>query len=154
MSKSKRAKGSQQRAVILDMNQCPTCATRMLVTRDAMELSVNGEAISVRGIRHLRCPKCGEGILTRDEAREFRERAFDKYRAKHKLLGPQDIREIREQLGMSQKELAKRLQLGEVTISRWESNSVIQTSALDLLLRLMRDVPEVRRYIQSGRQAA
>lgn len=92
--------------------------------------------------------------MTRDEAREFRERAFDKYRAKHELLSPEEIRQIREQLGMSQKELAKKLQLGEVTISRWESNSVIQTAALDLLLRLMRDVPEVRKYILNGRQAA
>ena len=70
------------------------------------------------------------------------------------MLSPDEIRQIREQLGMSQKELAKKLQLGEVSISRWESNSVIQTAALDLLLRLMRDVPEVRKYIQNGRQAA
>lgn len=119
-----------------------------------MILPVNGEAVSVRGISHLQCPKCGEGMLTRDEAREFRERAFDKYRSKHRLLAPDEIRAIREELGMSQKTLAKRLQLGEVTISRWESNSVIQTAALDLLLRLMRDVPEVRQYIQSGRRAA
>lgn len=155
MIKTKRAMaGSRQKPVVLDMDQCPECATRMLPSRKAMTLPINGEEVSVSGISHLECPKCGEGMLRRDEARAFRERAFDKYRTKHKLLSPDEIRQTREQLGMSQKELAKKLQLGEVTISRWESNSVIQTAALDLLLRLMRDVPEVRKYIQNGRQAA
>ena len=133
---------------VLAADQCPVCASKMRRSRGPMSLPINGEAVTIRGIKHLQCTKCGEGLLNRIEARELQERAFQRYRQKHNLLSPDAIRDIRLKLGMSQRAMARELQLGEVTISRWESNRTVQSAALDLLLRLMRDVPEVRRFLK------
>lgn len=149
-----KGKTPRRAGVVLPVDACPECATKMNPGRGPLSFPVNGEEMKGLRVSHLRCPSCGEGMFTAAEAKELRERAFAKYRKKHGLLTAEDIRDIREQLGMSQRDLARRLHLGEVTVSRWESNRVIQTAALDLLLRLMRDVPEVRKYIQNGRQAA
>jgi DNA-binding transcriptional regulator YiaG len=54
---------------------------------------------------------------------------------------------------MSQRKLAEYLRLGEVTIARWESNRNVQTAAMDLLLKLIRDVPAAAKYIESDRAA-
>lgn len=149
-----KRKTSRRAGVVLPLDACPQCATKMNPSRGPLSFPVNGEEMKGLRVSHLRCPSCEEGMFTIAEAKEMREQAYAKYRKKYGLLTAEEIRQIREQLRMSQRDLAKRLHLGEVTVSRWESNRVVQTAALDLLLRLMRDVPEVRKYIQNGRQAA
>ena len=52
-----------------------------------------------------------------------------------------EIRAIRERFGLTQADLARLLHLGANTVSRWESGRNVQTAAMDLLLRLVRDVP-------------
>ncbi len=106
-----------------------------------LKYPVNGEAIVVRGARHLACPKCGEVVLRFNDARALGSRALEIYRKKYGLLSDDDIRRMREHLGMTQAELATLLRLGKNTISRWESGRNVQTASLDLLLRCVRDVP-------------
>ena len=52
---------------------------------------VNGEKIMVPRVKHLRCPKCGEGMLDLEDARDLRLRAFDIYREKYGLLSAEEI---------------------------------------------------------------
>lgn len=51
------------------------------------------------------------------------------------------------ELGLTQVDLARLLGLGVNTISRWETGQVPQGRPLHLLLCLLRDVPEARRYL-------
>jgi DNA-binding transcriptional regulator YiaG len=40
------------------------------------------------------------------------------------------------------------LRLGATTISRWESGRNVQTAAMDILLRLLRDLPGGIEYLR------
>jgi putative zinc finger/helix-turn-helix YgiT family protein len=102
---------------------------------------VNGEEIAVLDVSHLWCAKCGEVVLRRDESRHLREQAVAVYRRKYRLLSADEIRSLRERHGLTQGRLAALLRLGGNTISRWESGRNVQTAAMDVLLRLIRDLP-------------
>jgi DNA-binding transcriptional regulator YiaG len=54
----------------------------------------------------------------------------------------------RERLGFKQGDLARLLRLGANTVSRWESGRNVQTAAMDLLLRLLRDLPGSIDYLR------
>jgi len=83
-----------------------------------------------------------------DQARKLRERALDVYRSRYDLLSADEIRSIRERYRLTQVQLARLLRLGGNTISRWESGRNVQTAAMDVLLRLIRDIPESLRYLK------
>lgn len=76
-----------------------------------------------------RCGKCGEKSirLAADQRRLPREA---------RLLAPNEIRLGREKLGLTQKEFANLLGVGESTISRWETGAQIQQRAMDRFLRV------------------
>ena len=72
--------------------------------------------------------------------------------AEERLLTPQQIREGREALGLQSKELAERLGVAKETLSRWETGMMIQSRAMDNLLRAYFAVPEVRAVLQGPNQ--
>jgi putative zinc finger/helix-turn-helix YgiT family protein len=127
---------------------CPICGTMMRHIRGTLSVSVNGESMSVPNLPHLQCPKCRERVFSLTVARQLERRGVERYRAKHELLSTEDIRAIRHQLGLTQVVLANLLRLGTNTISRWESGRTAQTGAMDVLLRLIRDVPGSLEYLQ------
>ena len=70
------------------------------------------------------------------------------YRNRHALLAPAEIRAIREKYGLTQAQLARLLRLGGNTLSRWEAGRNVQTAAMDVLLRLLRDLPASLQYLK------
>ncbi len=66
--------------------------------------------------------------------------ACNAYRKSHDLLTSHEIVGIREQYGLSQADLAKLLDWGEVTVARYESKA-IQDAAHDNMLRIVRNDP-------------
>jgi putative zinc finger/helix-turn-helix YgiT family protein len=109
---------------------------------------VNGEQVSVPSALHLRCPKCDEVVLRFGDAGRLREDAIEIYRKKHGLLSADELRAMRERFGLTQAELARLLRLGANTISRWESGRNVQTEAMEMLLRLIRDLPGSLDYLR------
>ena len=151
MSKtSKKASGrnSAAKAVVLPDDACPTCGTTMTEAKATLKLPINGEDISVPKSPHLECPKCAEIVLRRDHARALREGALARYRTKHDLLSADELRAIRERHELTQAQLAALLRLGANTLSRWESGRNVQTAAMDVLMRLIRDVPGTLEYLR------
>jgi putative zinc finger/helix-turn-helix YgiT family protein len=96
----------------------------------------------------LKCPKCGEIVLRLQEAKRLHEDASAIYRRKHGLLSADEIRGIREHFDLNQADLARLLRLGANTVSRWESGRNVQTAAMDVLLRLIRDLPGSIAYLR------
>lgn len=66
--------------------------------------------------------------------------ARDAYRLKHGLLTSQEIIEIRKQFQLTQCELAHLLGWGEVTVTRYETK-LIQDSTYDQMLRILKSNP-------------
>ena len=137
-----------KRGVVLPDDACPNCGTMMKERRSSLSTSVNGEDVAVRDASHLRCPKCAEVVLRLDEVRHLNQAALDVYRRKHGLLSSDEIRSLRERPGLTQVELGRLLRLGSNTISRWESGRNVQTAAMDVLLRLIRDLPGSLDYLR------
>src|SRR5438034_357353 len=148
----KRINRSVQRTrdgVVLPDDACPECGTPMKEKKGRLKLPVNGEEIAVPEATHLSCPKCHEVVLRFDDARKLRQRALEIYRAKYGLLSADEIRSIRERFRLTQAELARLLRLGGNTISRWEAGRNVQTASMDMLLRMIRDLPGSLDYLQS-----
>jgi putative zinc finger/helix-turn-helix YgiT family protein len=116
--------------------------------RSKLKLPVNGEEITVPVATHLGCPKCREVVLRFDDARRLRQQALEIYRAKYGLLTADEIRSIRERHGLTQGEMARLLRLGSNTISRWEAGRNVQTASMDMLFRMIRDLPGSLDYLR------
>jgi putative zinc finger/helix-turn-helix YgiT family protein len=144
-----RKKKIGRHATGLGLDACPRCGTTMRQAHGILRLPVNGEDVAVSHVAHLRCPKCREIVLRLEDARRLSEDAIALYRKKHGLLSAADIRAIRDRYDLTQGDLAKLLHLGQNTVSRWESGRNVQTAAMDVLLRLLRDVPGSLEYLRS-----
>jgi HTH-type transcriptional regulator/antitoxin MqsA len=120
----------------------------MREARRHLKQLVNGEEISVPSACHLRCPRCGEVVLRFQEAKRLHQDAIAIYRKQHELLSADEIRAVRERFGLTQAELARLLKLGANTVSRWESGRNVQTAAMDMFLRLIRDHPGSLDYLR------
>lgn len=129
--------------------KCGTCRQRGLAPAAIdyqTEVAHDGRAYTLvlAGLKVLRCDQCGAVVLD-DEADERISRAL---RAEAGLLSPEEIRRGREALGLTQKQLAHSLQVGESTLSRWETGGQIQQRSLDRLMRIYFHVPEARRFVE------
>ena len=120
----------------------------MVEKRGTLRLPVNSEEIAVSSAAHLSCPKCGEVVLRFQDSKRLGEDAIAIYRKKHGLLSADEIRAIRAQFDLTQADLAHLLRLGANTVSRWESGRNVQTAAMDILLRLIRDLPASIDYLR------
>jgi putative zinc finger/helix-turn-helix YgiT family protein len=134
--------------VMLPDDACPKCGSPMRERKGKLKLPVNGEEIGVPEATHLSCPKCHEVVLRFDDARRLRQGALEIYRAKYGLLSADEIRSLRERFRLTQAELAKLLRLGSNTISRWEAARNVQTASMDMLLRIIRDLPGSLDYLR------
>lgn len=148
MTKARSRKVASRRRRVLADDACPACGTAMIEKRGTLRLPVNGEEIAVPSSAHLSCPRCGEILLRVQDAKRLGEDAIARYRKKHNLLSADEIRRIRERFELTQAELARLLRLGANTVSRWESGRNVQTGAMDVLLRLIRDLPGSIEYLR------
>ena len=149
MKKTTRSqKMPPRRRRALPEGACPECGTTMVEKRGTLRLPVNGEEIAVPSATHLSCPRCGEVLLRFQDSKRLGEDAIAIYRKKHGLLSADEIRAIRERFALTQADLARLLRLGANTVSRWESGRNVQTAAMDMLLRLIRDLPGSIDYLR------
>lgn len=136
------------RPTVLPDDACMSCGTIMQAAVGELPVVINGDKVIVPDVSHLVCPSCDEVVLGYGQSKTLQERAIETYRSSHGLLGADEIRAVREQLGLTQVQLAALLQLGLNTVSRWEAGRNVQSGAMDVLLRLVRDVPGTFDYLK------
>lgn len=126
---------------------CEECGrevdTRIVSKREAYD--VCGESVEVEA-QVLVCGACGEEFYCEELDSEVLLRAYNEYRRRHKLLFPDEIRNIREQYGLSQRSFAKLLNWGDKTVRRYENGSV-QDRAHNSLLLFLRDPENMKAYL-------
>lgn len=86
------------------------------------------------------CQTCGETVITS----AVDEQINGALRSRLRLLMPAQVRKGIEKLGLKQQEVAKRLGVAPETISRWVNGALIQSRAMDNMLRLFFTLPKVR----------
>ncbi len=132
---------------------CPNCCTATVVptvidyTAKVKQDGVIHE-LYLPAIEVPRCKICGETVITT----AVDERINDALRSRLRLLTPVQMRKGIEKLGLNQKELAERLGVAAETISRWVNGALIQSRAMDNLLRVYFALPEVRQVLRGASQ--
>lgn len=92
------------------------------------------ETIEVE-VSAFRNPKDGEIYLDGDALQEL-----DDVKARYMgLMLPSQIRQLREQLGVTQKRMAELIQIGEKSYCRWESGRERPSRSLNVLLSALND---------------
>src|SRR6266702_8801679 len=114
--------------------KCGQKQMRLATVSYATTVEHDGRAYRVE-IPALTVPQCGncQALSIDDEADRQISAAF---RREARLLAPEEIRQGREKLGLTQKEFANLLGIGEATVSRWETGAQIPQRAMDRFLRL------------------
>ncbi|MBR5761833.1 MAG: hypothetical protein IKX87_07385, partial [Lachnospiraceae bacterium] len=86
---------------------CEECGkevnTKIITKKEVYD--VCGEAVEVEA-RVLICAECGEELFCEELDNATLVNAYNEYRKRHKLLLPEEIREIREKYGLSQRSFA------------------------------------------------
>ncbi len=96
--------------------------------------------VQLKALTLPRCSACGETLIT-DEADEQLNRTLCRQLG---LLFPEQVLANRTARGLSQLELASKIGVAKESICRWETGALIQSRAMDTLLRLYFGLAEVR----------
>ncbi len=132
---------------------CPDCFTRTVVpTVIDYTAKVKHDGVvyelQVPALEVPQCQTCGQTVITT----AVDDCVNDALRTRLRLLTPAQMRAGIEKLGLKQQELAERLGVAPETISRWVNGALIQSRAMDNLLRLFFAIPEVRDVLRGSAQ--
>lgn len=129
--------------------ECPVCEVEKdLIYGEINEvLKVRGEDIDVTS-RVYYCTEGDHYFHEADDEEEKFQVAYREYRKRKGLLQPDEIKQIREQYGLSQRSFAQLLEWGEVTIHRYESGA-IQDAVHNDVLSMIRSFEEFKKYFES-----
>jgi putative zinc finger/helix-turn-helix YgiT family protein len=135
--------------------RCGKCGQKKMhlaTVNYATSIEHDGRTYHVK-IPALTVPQCAncKALSIDDEADQQISAAF---RREAGLLTPEEIREGREKLGLTQKLFANLLGIGEATVSRWETGAQIQQRAMDRFLRVCLASPAAVELLRSDFQAS
>jgi HTH-type transcriptional regulator/antitoxin MqsA len=124
-------------------DSCPLCGGGLLCEK-VIEESFNykGHSLAVPDYHVLECPACGEAVVDKDSARRAEKMLKDFGRRIDGLLTATDIKRIRRKLHLTQEQMATVLGGGLKGFARYENGQVIQSRAMDNLLRILDQFPE------------
>ena len=126
--------------------KCFQCEKGKMVSRMTdMTAHVRGEDVPVRTEATV-CKRCGFQVLTDEQSNAYTIASADAYRQKHGLLTTEELKKIRERLGMSFRAFAKYLRVSEASPKRWEAG-LVQDEAMDELIRVKTDLPAARKNV-------
>ena len=129
---------------------CPVCnnADNLEFIKGEKTIKVRQEPIIVK-MECYRCPECGEEFRVLDPKSDPFDQAYRSYRAKHRMLQPEDIRTFRRKYGLTQGELANLLGLGGATLSRYERGQ-LQNKTHDMLIKMAMDPLKLRELVYNS----
>ncbi|CAK1760134.1 MULTISPECIES: type II toxin-antitoxin system MqsA family antitoxin [Vibrio] len=120
---------------------CPICEEGHLSTEQEMihveHMGNEGNIVSQFSI----CDACGSEQATAADARVNKRSMIAFKKQVQGLLTGAEVRELRKSWDLSQEDAAKIFGGGPVAFSKYESDDVMQSEAMDRLIRVARDVP-------------
>jgi HTH-type transcriptional regulator/antitoxin MqsA len=125
-----------------DNEKCPICGGAVLKSKVVTEeFSYKGKVHSIPGFRSWECASCGESIADRESMKKAAPLLNEFYREVDGLLSGAEIRRIRSKLNITQDKLGDLLGGGKKAFARYENNQVVQSRAMDTLLRFLDRFP-------------
>ena len=117
-------------------DRCTACDSETTLMTERKATAFGKRVVTVDD-EWLRCSACGEDFYTTEQADQLHSRIVNQIRLEDNLLSPREIRSIRLNLGLTQRQIEQLIGTGEKTCVRWESGRVCQSVAADRLLRLL-----------------
>jgi HTH-type transcriptional regulator / antitoxin MqsA len=126
-------------------SQCPACGQEGLQKKVITEkFEYKGETFSYPNYVIYECPSCGDAVVDKKSLKESGRVIRDFYRQVDGLLVSSEIKRIRKfKLCLTQDRASELLGGGAKSFARYENNEVIQSKALDNLLRILDDNPSM-----------
>jgi putative zinc finger/helix-turn-helix YgiT family protein len=129
----------------MNIKHCPACASDQIKARKAREtVAFKGLQISVPGVQSTACLSCDYVFTTAHQfdanvisARAAHTKQRSAAKAGKGLLTGTQLRAMREDLGLTQKEASELFGGGPVAFSKYENEDVAQSVAMDRLIRLI-----------------
>lgn len=126
--------------------RCDECGHEMRFTDGPITETHKGEKFTVDGVRRWVCDECGNDLMDVDEAERLAREVAKMYAERNGLLLPEEIREARASLGLTQEQFERLLGASFPAASRWENGATVPSKAVCKLIRGIRDDPAVREY--------
>lgn len=101
-------------------------------------VQVNVKGTLIEYDEYFLVDESGNEIFNRNIEIENDQRLYDIYKKQNNLLTNFEIKKIRQKYGLTQKEYALVIGVGEITVHRFEKGS-IQTEAVDSIMKLSND---------------
>lgn len=124
---------------------CNTASPEIIAYSDTVDF--RGMELDVENLHESKCRKCGHKWVSGEQRvhnssimRDAYALVRDKLRSKDGLLRGQEIAQIREAFGINQREAAVLFGGGYNAFNKYESGEVLQSFAMDRLLRLSKVV--------------
>lgn len=132
---------------------CPNCDEdrEVEIIERVESFPVRGEELEVTA-KVAVCLSCKEDVPDERLDDATLRSVYETYRKKYGLLSPQEIAEVRESYGLSQRALARLLGWGEATISRYETGK-LPDNGHNLALKNLRDPMYMERLLQTNGDA-
>ena len=116
---------------------CKACGEGILTQQNRIrEISYKDTILKVKEVL-FECEECGAQPSTTSLMRDHRRAITAAKKQYDELLSGQEIRKIREDLGIDQSEAHQLFGGGPTAFSKYENNDVIQSESMDTLLRLV-----------------
>ena len=134
----------------MNRNICPLCETGTLSEQvHTGEIQYHGRTVQVPDLEYCLCGNCGADPVLTKQAKRNQVRFSDAKRAVNGLLSSADIRKARRYLGLTQHAASSMFGGGLNAFSKYERGEVIQSEAMDKLIRVSCRYPEAWNYLNS-----
>lgn len=119
-----------------DLNSCPICGGTLLRDTRSVTTSYKGHSHTYEQPGQY-CNSCGEAFLHAEDLKSTLAIRKDFNRSVDSLLTSKKIREVRAQLGLSQRRAGEIFGGGPMAFSKYERGIASQSRSTDILLRLL-----------------
>lgn len=129
---------------------CPICGGADLQARVVVEtIQYGGQDLQVPGIAVSYCESCRQEFVTPEQTRANVRVFADAKRVHDGLLPSEAIVTWRKALGLTQSDAARLLGGGANAFSKYERGEVLQSKAMDLLIRVTGSVPQTHAILRA-----
>jgi putative zinc finger/helix-turn-helix YgiT family protein len=134
-------------------DECPLCEgmRNLIYGRQQEKIRVRGEEIDVF-VNLFYCPTGDHYFQSFDDDEKRIQSAYREYRKRKGFLQPEEIKQIREQYKLSQRNFSRLLGWGDITIHRYESGAIQDDAHNDILL-LIKSFEDFKKYFEKKKNS-
>lgn len=124
--------------------KCPVCESDQLVQIEENVPLTAGDFVREMVMHATECQSCGCSFYTSDQERFNKRQRLAFRKQVEGLLPGEQIRAIRQRHNLTQKQAAEIFGGGPVAFAKYEADDVAQSQAMDRLIRVFDEIPDVR----------